>query len=209
VCRIVASEDCLDLVQIEIADVGGWLHAVRKASMNRSAKSLWVQLGLALLASSLVAIAVASVILYVRFKSINSTFREHTLRSEAHVISKYLKHVSENVPLVLPADLLQAFQEASGEYAIVDEAGVLLTASPGVTTPLSGIDPSQPRDYFVLEMKAGEPLYGLSSPALLHGKRVWVQVAFVASDILFDSVLQDSLRISRGFGFRSWQSSSS
>jgi hypothetical protein len=109
----------------------------------------------------------------------------------------------------LPADLLQAFQEASGEYAIVDEAGVLLTASPGVTTPLSGIDPSQPRDYFVLEMKAGEPLYGLSSPALLHGKRVWVQVAFVASDILFDSVLQDSLRISRGFGFRSWQSSSS
>jgi signal transduction histidine kinase len=161
--------------------------------MNRSAKSLWIQLGLALVASSLVAIAVASVILYVRFKSTNSTFREHTLRNEVRVISKYLKRVPGNAPLILPPDLLQAFQEASGQYAIVDEAGVPLTASPGVTAPLSPIDPSQPLDYFVLEAQTGEPLYGLSSAAQLHGKRVWVQVAFVASDILFDSVLQDFL----------------
>ena len=161
--------------------------------MKASAQSLWIQLGLALVASSLVAIAVASVILYARFKSINSTFREHTLRNEVQVISAYLKHAPEGTPLVLPSDLLQAFREASGEYAIVDEAGVTLTASPGVTAPLSPIDPSQLLDYFVLEAQTGEPLYGLSSPARLHGKRVWVQVAFVASDILYDSVLQDFL----------------
>ena len=127
------------------------------------------------------------------FKSTNSTFREHTLRNEVHVISKYLKHAPENAPLILPPDLLQAFQEASGEYAIVDEAGALLTTSSGVTAPLSPVDPTQQLDYFVLESQAGEPLYGLSSPAQLRGKRVWVQVAFVASDILFDSVLQDFL----------------
>ena len=161
--------------------------------MKSTAKSLWIQLGLALIASSLVAIAIASVILYVRFKSTNSTFREHTLRNEAHVISKYLKHVPGNAPLRLPPDLLQAFQEASGEYAIIDEAGTVLTATPGVTAPLSPIDSTQPRDYFVLEAQTGEPLYGLSSAAQLNGRRVWVQVAFVASDILFDSVLQDFL----------------
>jgi signal transduction histidine kinase len=161
--------------------------------VKANAQSLWIQLGLALVASSLVAIAVASVILYARFKSINSTFREHTLRNEVQVISAYLKHAPERTPLILPSDLLRAFREASGEYAIVDEAGVTLTASPGVTAPLSPIDPSQLLDYFVLEAQTGEPLYGLSSPAQLHGKRVWVQVAFVASDILYDSVLQDFL----------------
>ncbi len=161
--------------------------------MKGTAKSLWIQLGLALVASSLVAIAVASVILYTRYKSTNSTFREHTLRNEVHAISKYLRHAPDNAPLSLPPDLLQAFQEASGEYAIVDEAGAVLTATPGVTAPLSPIDSTQPRDYFVLEARMGAPLYGLSSAAELHGKRVWVQVAFVASDILFDSVLEDFL----------------
>ena len=161
--------------------------------MKGTAKSLWIQLGLALIASSLVAIAVASVILYTRYKSTNSTFREHTLRNEVHAISKYLRHAPDNAPLSLPPDLLQAFQEASGEYAIVDEAGAVLTATPGVTAPLSPIDSTQPRDYFVLEARMGAPLYGLSSAAELHGKRVWVQVAFVASDILFDSVLEDFL----------------
>jgi signal transduction histidine kinase len=69
----------------------------------------------------------------------------------------------------------------------------VLTSSPGMTAPLSPIDPNHPQDYFVLEGQAGGPLYGLSSAAELRGKRVWVQVAFVASDILFDSVLQDFL----------------
>jgi signal transduction histidine kinase len=158
-----------------------------------SSKSLWIQLGLALVASSLAAIAVASVILYARFKSTTSTFSEHTLRNEVHVIGKYLRHVHDSAPLSLPSDLLQAFQEASGKYAIVDEAGTVLTATPGVTSPLSTIDPTRPLDYFVLEGDTGGPLYGLSSPAELRGKRVWVQVAFVASDILFDSILQDFL----------------
>jgi signal transduction histidine kinase len=157
------------------------------------AKSLWIQLGLALVASSLVAIAVASVILYVRFKATNSTFSEHTLRNETHIIGKYLRRVHDDGPLTLPPDLLQAFQEASGKYAIVDEKGAVLAGSSGVTAPLSAIDPNQPLDYFALQGQAGGPLYGLSSAAELRGKRVWVQVAFVASDILFDSVLQDFL----------------
>ena len=154
--------------------------------MKSSAKSLWIQLGLALVASSLVAIAVASVILYAQFKSTNSTFREHTLRNEVHVIGKYLRRVRGDAPLSLPPELLQAFQEASGKYAIVDDKGTVLTATPGVTAPLSIIDPTRPLDYFVLESDTDGPLYGLSSAAELRGKRVWVQVAFVASDILFD-----------------------
>ena len=161
--------------------------------MKSGAKSLWIQLGLALVASSLVAIAVASVILYVRFKATNSTFSEHTLRNETHIIGKYLRRVHEDAPLNLPPPLLEAFQEASGKYAIVDEKGAVLTSSPGVTAPLSPIDANHPQDYFVLEGQAGGPLYGLSSAAELRGKRVWVQVAFVASDILFNSVLQDFL----------------
>ncbi len=44
--------------------------------MKTTSTSLWVQLGLALVATSLVAIALASAILYERYKSTNSTLRE-------------------------------------------------------------------------------------------------------------------------------------
>jgi signal transduction histidine kinase len=161
--------------------------------MKYAPTSLWMQLGLALVASSLVAVALASVILYERYKSTNSTFRENTLRNEARIISKYLRHAPDQTPLVLPPALLQAYQEAKGTYAIAEEDGTVLAATPGVMGPLNPIDERAPLDYFVLETQTGQPLYGLSAASSLHGKPVWVQVAFVASDIIFDSVIQDFL----------------
>ena len=161
--------------------------------MKTTSTSLWVQLGLALVATSLVAIALASAILYERYKSTNSTLRENTLRNEARIISRYLRHAPDETPLVLPPQLLQAYQEAEGTYAIVAEDGTVLAATPGVTAPLNPIDERAPLDYFVLETQIGQPLYGLSAASRLHGKPVWIQVAFVASDIIFNSVIQDFL----------------
>ncbi len=104
-----------------------------------------------------------------------------------------MRHAPDETPLVLPSQLLQAYQEAEGTYAIVAEDGTVLAATPGVTAPLNPIDERAPLDYFVLETQIGQPLYGLSAASRLHGKPVWIQVAFVASDIIFDSVIQDFL----------------
>lgn len=160
--------------------------------MNRAFKSLWVQLAAALIVSSLIAVGAASVILYERFRATNSTFREHTLRNEARIIGKFLSHLPDDKPIELPPEILEAFPEGKGKYAIVDGSGRLLTGSPGLAAPLNPINDAK-LDYFILEPREGPPYYGISLASEVHGDPVWVQVAFVASNIVFDSVLQEFL----------------
>lgn len=161
--------------------------------MSKGSKSLWIQLAVALVASSLVAVGAASIILYERFKATNSTFREHTLRNEAHLISKFLMHVPDRDAVNLPPEILESFHEGKGKYAIVDNAGKLLAGSPGVAGPLDPPNEALPSDYFILQPREGPTFYGVSVASQFHGKPAWVQVAFVASNIVFDSVLQEFL----------------
>ncbi len=161
--------------------------------MSKGSKSLWIQLAVALAASSLVAVGTASVILYERFQATNSTFREHTLRNEAQLISKFLSHAPGQQAIHLPPEILESFHEGKGKYAIVDGAGKLLAGSPGVAAPLNPPAGASPLDYFILEPSEGPPFYGVSVASEFNGKPAWVQVAFVASNIVFDSVLQEFL----------------
>jgi len=161
--------------------------------VTKASKSLWIQLAVALVASSLVAVGTASVILYQRFEATNSTFREHTLRNEAHLIAKFLGRVPAHEAINLPPEILEWFHEGKGKYAIVDQSGKLLSGSPGVSAPLDQISDTLPLDYFILEPREGAPYYGVSVASQFHGKPAWVQVAFVASNIVFDSVLQEFL----------------
>lgn len=162
--------------------------------MSKSSKSLWIQLAVALAASSLVAVGTASVILYQRFNAINSTFREHTLRNEARLITKFLRHVPDQQRIDLPPAILDSFREGKGKYTIVDDAGNVLAGSPGQSAPLNPPNEAAQLDSFILETGDGPPYYGVSVASQLGGKPVWVQVAFIASDIVFDSVLQEFLQ---------------
>jgi signal transduction histidine kinase len=162
--------------------------------VNKASKSLWIQLAAALVASSLVAVGTASVLLYERFRVTNSTFREHTLRNEARLITKFLAHIPDRQQIVLPPAVVESFHEGKGEYAIVDSAGNLLAGSPGRSLALNPPNEATPLDYFILERRDGPPYYGVSVASQFRGKPVWVQVAFVASDIVFDSVLQEFLQ---------------
>ncbi len=72
-------------------------------------------------------------------------------------------------------------------------AGKLLAGSPGVASALDPPNDAVPIDYFILEPREGPPYYGVSVASEFHGKPAWVQVAFVASNIVFDSVLQEFL----------------
>lgn len=162
--------------------------------MPGSVVSLWVRLIIGLVAVSVLAVTAASALLYVRFKSTNSQFRERTLQQQARVISKVLRRTGEGQALQLN-DISLGFQDGKGRFAIVSEAGELVAGSTGVKAPLAPVVEGSPREYFLLEGKGNEPTYyGISIPASFAHKAVWVQVAFVSSDIVFDSVLEEFLK---------------
>jgi signal transduction histidine kinase len=153
--------------------------------------SLWIRLIVGLIGVSLLAVAAASGALYLRFDAKNFEFREQTLRNQAQLIVDYLQKAPSG-PLDLPSYVKEEFKTNNGRYAIVDRRGVLLGASPGVTAPLAAINRAQPQDSFVLHPKETElPYYGLSVRTVFDDKPVWVQVAFHAGSIVYDSVLAE------------------
>jgi signal transduction histidine kinase len=155
---------------------------------------LWFRLIVGLVAVSLLAVAAASVGLYLRYEATNSQFREQTLRNQAQLITQYLTINPDN-PVQLPSYLTEQFKRGTGKYAIVDYKGALLAASPGAAGPLSPINRAESRHYFILQPEGGSAAYyGLSVKAEHAQRPVWVQVAFVASDIVFDSVLEDFVK---------------
>ena len=156
--------------------------------------SLWLRLIVGLVGVSLLAVVAASGALYVRFKAKNSEFREQTLRIQANLIADYLRDYPKQ-PLVLPPNVTQSFEVNNGRYAVVDRSGNLLAASAGVSAPLVAVDPGEGRHLFVLQPDEHQlPFYGLSLRTMYGGTPVWVQVAFHAGNIVFDSVLEEFMQ---------------
>ena len=132
-----------------------------RSSQNVSA-SLWLRLIIGLVSVSLLAVATASAVLYVRFKAKNTQFHEETLRNQAALISDFVKKAAPG-PIELPDYVTEAFKANSGRYAVVDRDGQLLAASPGVTRPIAAINVAAPKDFFVLQPADKQPpFYGLS-----------------------------------------------
>lgn len=161
------------------------------ASPNResASPSLWLRLIVGLVTVSILAVATAGGVLYVRFKAKNTQFREQTLSVQASVIANYLKEAPEG-PIHLPNYVIEDFKANNGRFAVVATDGTLLAASSGVTAPLAAINPLRQRDLFLLQ-PSGEPYYGLSERTLFGNRPVWIQVAFHAGNIVFDSVLEE------------------
>lgn len=157
-----------------------------------SAPSIWLRLIIGLVAVSLLAATATSWMIYERFVSTNSAFRDRTLQNDARIIKNLLQRTAEGRPLQLPDFLNGGFQHGNGKFAIVSENGVLLDASPGVTAPLSPIDSKTTRDFFMSEADArGPQLYGFTLKGVFGSKPVWIQVALPQGEVVFDSVLEE------------------
>jgi len=160
-------------------------------SPQKITASLWLRLILGLVSVSLLAVIVASGVLYVRFKAKNSEFREQTLSNQGRLIADYVKRAPEG-PLELPAYITEAFKANGGRFAVVGRDGTLLVTSPGVTAPLAATSDAEGRDLFILEPEKDPiPYYGLSMRTTRGDSPVWVQVAFHAGSIVYDSVLEE------------------
>jgi signal transduction histidine kinase len=160
-------------------------------SPQKVSASLWLRLIVGLVSVSVLAVGAASGALYVRFKAKNMEFREHTLRDQAALIADYVKKAPKG-PLELPSYITEEFKANNGRYAIVDRDGALLAASAGITAPLSAINTSEGRGSFVLQPEEDQlPYYGLTVRTPHGDEPVWVQVAFHAGNIVYDSVLEE------------------
>ncbi|HML27864.1 MAG TPA: HAMP domain-containing sensor histidine kinase [Hyphomicrobium sp.] len=160
--------------------------------ISRSAPSIWLRLIVGLVTVSLLAATATSWMIYERFVSTNSAFRDRTLQNDASIIKKLLQRTAEGRPLQLPDFLNDGFQHGNGKYAIVSENGVLLAASPGVTAPLAPIDGKMIRDFFMSEADGrGPQLYGFTLKGVFGAKPVWIQIALPQGEVVFDSVLEE------------------
>ena len=161
---------------------------------QRPSVSLWIRLIVGLVSVSLLAVAAASGALYFRFKAKNTEFHEQTLRNQAALITDYLKRAPDGA-VQLSQDVTERFKANNGRYAIVDRSGALLAASPGVTAAFTATNASTTPDFFVLQPNEDEPpYYGLSVRTTFDARPVWVQVAFHAGNIVFDSVLEEFIQ---------------
>src|SRR5450755_351625 len=162
-------------------------------AVKRRAQSIWVRLIVGLVAVSLLAAAATSLLIYERFVSTNSAFRDRTLQNDARVISKLLRRAAEGRPLQLPDFLADGFQQGRGKFAIVSEHGVLVAGSPGVTSALAPVDDKNNRDFFLSD-GGGQSLYGFTLRGSYGSKPVWIQVAVPQGEVAFDSVLQEFIK---------------
>jgi hypothetical protein len=160
-----------------------------------SLQSIWFRLIVGLVGVSLLAAVATSFIIYERFISTNSAFRDRTLQNDARVIGKLLRRAAEGRPLQLPDFLADGFQQGKGKFAVVSQHGVLVTGSPGVTGPLAPIEMADEREFFLTDAtRDGQGLYGFTLKGTYGSQPVWIQVALPQGDIVLDSVLEEFIK---------------
>lgn len=157
--------------------------------------SIWMRLVIGLVGASILAIVVAGSVLYFRFETTHQAFREETLQSEGHLIARLVRRAESSVSLKKTVDQILHAQQSNGVYTISNATGRLISASPGQSGPLWGIDESRKEEFFVRTGPSdAPPLYGITVKSEYRGKPAFVQLAFNDPEIFYDSVLAEFLR---------------
>lgn len=160
-----------------------------------AAPSIWIRLIVGLVGVSLLAVLATGLFIYDRFVATNSVFRDRTLQNDARIIGKLYSVLDQGQPLQLPDFLADNFEEGKGKFAVVSDDGVLLAGSTGVTEALAPIGDDGKRDFFLTDpTRDGKKLYGFTLRDTNGRRPVWVQVAAPASEIVFDSVLEEFIK---------------
>ncbi|HWG03988.1 MAG TPA: HAMP domain-containing sensor histidine kinase [Beijerinckiaceae bacterium] len=121
-----------------------------------------------------------------------SQFHEGTMRSYQRLVADAVETWRSTGVRPIPASIQSAILDDRGVFAVVDDQGVILASSPGISKPLS-VTSNQARDYFTTKID-GQLEYGLSVPVLESEPPLWVQVAFPDGDVVYDTLLEEFLQ---------------
>lgn len=155
--------------------------------------SIFWRLFAGLIAVSLGGMGITAVFLYLRFAQLNERFRDETLHSFVlHLVHDIAKRTG-SIPDRIAATAAHITSN-SGRYVIAASDGAVLAASPGEREPLF-MPESMAERHFTLSNGAGQPAsFGLSERVSFVTPPIYVQVAFPANEIVFDSVIEEFVR---------------
>jgi len=147
-----------------------------------------------LAAVSVLAMAATAAFLYVRFDSIDTRFRDDTLRSFAETLAQDIQSSQEPIPIAVQSTAAR-ISEAGGTFAIVSPTQGVVASSGGINAALFPLDQVDERLFALPRtLRNKRPVYGLS--LRIHGRPLplFVQVAFPANPVLYDSVLEEFIQ---------------
>jgi signal transduction histidine kinase len=147
-----------------------------------------------LAAVSVLAMAATAAFLYVRFDSIDTRFRDDTLRSFAETLARDIQSSQEPIPIAVQPTAAR-ISEAGGTFAIVSPTQGVVASSGGIRAALFPLEQVDERLFALPRMlRSKRPVYGLSLRINDRPQPLFAQVAFPSSPVLYDSVLEEFIQ---------------
>jgi signal transduction histidine kinase len=147
-----------------------------------------------LAAVSVLAMIATAAFLYVRFDSIDTRFRDDTLRSFAQTLARDIQSSHEPVPIAVQSTATR-IAEAGGTFAVVSPAHGVVASSSGITAALFPLEEIDERLFELPRtLRNKRPVYGLSFRVPDPSQPLFVQVAFPSNPVVYDSVLEEFIQ---------------
>jgi signal transduction histidine kinase len=160
----------------------------------RTRGTIFWRLVLGLAAVSVLTMAATAAFLYFRFDSIDTRFRDDTLRSFAETLARDLQSSQEAVPIAIQTTAARIV-EAGGTFAIVSPTEGVIASSSGIGAALFPLEQVDARLFALPRtIRNKHPVYGLSLRIHDRPEPLFVQVAFPTSPVLYDSVLEEFIQ---------------
>jgi signal transduction histidine kinase len=163
-------------------------------TMRLRGTTVFWRLVVGLAAVSVLAMAATAAFLYVRFDSIDTRFRDDTLRSFAEILARDIQSSQEPIPIAVQSTAAR-ISEAGGTFAVVSPTQGVIASASGINAALFPLEQVDER-LFVLPrtLRNKRPVYGLSLRIHDRPQPLFVQVAFPSSPVLYDSVLEEFIQ---------------
>jgi signal transduction histidine kinase len=156
--------------------------------------TIFGRLVLGLAAVSVLAMAATAAFLYVRFDSIDTRFRDDTLRSFAETLAHDIQSSQEPIPIAVEHTAAR-ISEAGGSFVIVSPTQGVIASSGGINAALFPLEQLDERLFALPRtIRNKRPVYGLSLRIHDWPQPLFVQVAFPTSPVLYDSVLEEFIQ---------------
>src|SRR5271169_2376102 len=147
-----------------------------------------------LAAVSVLAMAATAAFLYVRFDSIDTRFRDDTLRSFAETLARDIESSQEPIQIAVQSTAAR-ISEAGGMFAVASLTEGVIAGSSGINAALFPLERIDERLFALPRtLRNKRPVYGLSLRINDRPQPLFVQVAFPTSPVLYDSVLEEFIQ---------------
>jgi len=156
--------------------------------------TIFWRLVVGLAAVSVLTMAATAAFLYVRFDSIDTRFRDDTLRSFAETLAHDIQSSQEPIPIAVESTAAR-ISEAGGNFVIVSPTQGVIAGSSGINAAMFPLEQLDERLFALPRtIRNKRPVYGLSLRIHDRPQPLFVQVAFPTSPVLYDSVLEEFIQ---------------